>query len=115
MPLQTKGTETIANVRATEPIPAKESFGMNGTWRCTRKATTTVSAKSSALSARRSLDFEGSKLRGNRKTSSAPTVIPNMAIEMAMNAKWYHMVTLKIRVSRISNISVDRVTRKRPA
>jgi len=31
----------------------------------------------------------------------APTVIPNMAIEIARKAKWYQMVTLKIRVSRI--------------
>ena len=33
---------------------------------------------------------------------SAPTVIPNIAIEIATKAKWYHIVTLKIRVSRIS-------------
>ena len=33
---------------------------------------------------------------------SAPTVIPNIAIEIATKAEWYHIVTLKIRVSRIS-------------
>ena len=32
----------------------------------------------------------------------APTVMPKSASEMATKAKWYHMVTLKIRVSRIS-------------
>jgi hypothetical protein len=41
--------------------------------------------------------------------------MPSMASEIAMNAKWYHMVTLKIRVSRISNIIVVSVTRKSPA
>ena len=45
---------------------------------------------------------------------SAPTVIPNMATEMATNAKWYHMVTLKIRVSAISYIMVASATRTRP-
>ena len=37
-----------------------------------------------------------------------------MAIEIAMNAKWYHIVTLKIRVSRISNIKVASGGGKRP-
>ena len=32
-----------------------------------------------------------------------------------MNAKWYQVTTLKIRVSRISSISVASVTRSRPA
>ena len=35
-----------------------------------------------------------------------------MATEMAIKAKWYHMVTLKMRVNRISNIRVASVTRK---
>jgi hypothetical protein len=46
--------------------------------------------------------------------ATAPKVIPNMATEMAMKAKWYHIVTLKIRVKRISNISAAMVTRNRP-
>src|ERR1039458_2933757 len=41
--------------------------------------------------------------------------MPNMASEMATKAKWYHMVTLKIRVSRISSIMVASVIKKRPA
>src|SRR5512143_950265 len=45
----------------------------------------------------------------------APTVMPNIATEIATNAKWYHMFTLKTRVSRISNMSVARETRKTPA
>ncbi len=45
---------------------------------------------------------------------SAPTVIPNSATEIATNAKWYHIVTLKIRVRAISNMRVESVTRKSP-
>ena len=41
--------------------------------------------------------------------------MPNMATEMATKAKWYHIVTLKIRVSTISYISVVSVTTNRPA
>ena len=52
---------------------------------------------------------------GNRYTNMAPTVIPNMAIDIAINAKWYHMVTLKMRVSRVSYIRVARATMKSPA
>ena len=33
---------------------------------------------------------------------------------MATNAKWYHMVTLKMRVSAISYISVASVIANRP-
>ncbi len=41
--------------------------------------------------------------------------MPNSATEMATNAKWYHIATLKIRVSTISYISVVSVMMKRPA
>jgi hypothetical protein len=34
---------------------------------------------------------------------------------MATKAKWYHIVTLKIRVRTISYANVDSVTTKRPA
>ena len=40
--------------------------------------------------------------------------MPNIATEIATNAKWYHMVTLKIRVRRISYISVERATKASP-
>jgi len=40
--------------------------------------------------------------RGRRYTISAPTVIPSIATEMAAKAKWYHIVTLKMRVSSTS-------------
>src|SRR5206468_10670762 len=47
-------------------------------------------------------------------TRTAPAARPNMASEMAMNAKWYHIVTLKIRVRNSSSCSSDNVVRKRP-
>ena len=52
---------------------------------------------------------------GRRWTISAPSVVPNRATEMATKAKWYHMVTLKIRVSTISYISVVSVMTNKPA
>src|SRR2546430_2177116 len=48
---------------------------------------------------------------GRRNTSSAPTVMPNMAIEIAMNAKWYHIVSENTRVNSTSNITVASATR----
>src|SRR3989442_8301656 len=44
----------------------------------------------------------------------APTVMPNIATEMATNAKWYHIVTLKMRVRMISYMRVASVTRPSP-
>ena len=41
--------------------------------------------------------------------------MPNIAIEIATNAKWYHIVTLKMRVSSTSYISVESATSRRPA
>ena len=43
-----------------------------------------------------------------------PTAAPNMATEMAMNAKWYHIVTLKMRVRTISYITVASATKNSP-
>src|SRR2546426_4192690 len=40
---------------------------------------------------------------GRRNTSSAPTVMPNMAIEIAMNAKWYHMVRSEEHTSELQS------------
>ena len=57
----------------------------------------------------------GVKMRGLTDTTSAPAVMPNIATEIATNAKWYHIVTLKIRVSRISYISVESAMRNTPA
>ena len=40
--------------------------------------------------------------------------MPNIATEIATKAKWYHIVTLKIRVRRISYISVESATKASP-
>ena len=83
---------------------------------CTRKAITKKREKSRAIGRQvRPGPVRRVKCAAADKPAAPPTVMPNMAMEMATKAKWYHMVTLKIRVSRISSISVDNVTRKRPA
>jgi hypothetical protein len=43
-----------------------------------------------------------------------PSPQPRRATEIATNAKWYQMVAEKMRVSPISNMSPDKVTRKSP-
>src|SRR5215467_5518763 len=48
-------------------------------------------------------------------TRTAPAASPNMAREIAMNAKWYHIVTLKILVRNSSSCKSDRVVKKSPA
>ena len=58
--------------------------------------------------------FSGGNQLGRRWTTRAPTVMPNIATEMAMKAKWYQRLMEKIRVSRISKTSVARVTRNSP-
>ena len=40
--------------------------------------------------------------------------MPNIATEIATKAKWYHMVTLKMRVRSTSYISVERATNASP-
>src|SRR5262249_49687125 len=47
-------------------------------------------------------------------TRTAPAANPNMASEIAMKAKWYHIVTLNIRVRNSSSCRSDSVVRKRP-
>ena len=92
------------------------SCGSNGIASCVTKQIASVDGE------QRGEDARAGRLRRDRGTSaegggraSAPTVRPKSATEIATNAKWYHMVTLKIRVSTISYISVERVTRNRPA
>src|SRR5579862_419106 len=45
---------------------------------------------------------------------TAPTVVPNSAIDTAMKAKWYHMVAEKIRVRSNSSIKLLIITRATP-
>ena len=65
----------------------------------------------------RSLASFALSIRGkNRKrmTRTAPAASPNMASEIAMKAKWYHMVTLKILVRNSSSCNSERVVKNRP-
>ena len=66
------------------------------------------------LNESRECAFSFLKYTGNIYTINAPRVIPNIAIDMDINAKWYHIVTLKIRVRRISYIRVESVVRNNP-
>jgi hypothetical protein len=54
------------------------------------------------------------KAAGRKYTSSAPAVMPSMATLIAKNPRWYHVMTLKIRVSRISSVRVTSVVMNRP-
>jgi hypothetical protein len=54
-------------------------------------------------------------MRSRRRCrAKPPSPQPRSATEIATKAKWYQIVAEKIRVSPISNMSPDRVTRKRP-
>src|SRR5262245_19965063 len=57
----------------------------------------------------------GAKKRRPVSIRIAPTVSPNIATEMAMKAKWYQVMTLKMRVRTISWSSVAIATQKSPA
>ncbi len=87
----------------------------NGTEHCVRKLIARAQGNKTPVRASSSFVRAPVNSEGRRKTMRAPTVMPNMATEIATNAKWYHIVTLKIRVSRISYISVASATRKTPA
>ena len=89
-------------MNANEAMPSKLREVSTGILKCTSRAATAVMPNTRLQTAsRRGRSLFGNH-RGNRYTMSAPTVIPNIAIEIATKAKWYHIVTLKIRVSRIS-------------
>jgi hypothetical protein len=86
-----------------------------GSRRWTLRLAGMATAKARLLQASWAGARSGVNRLGIRYTTRAPTVVPNKAIEIAMKAKWYHMLTLKIRVSRISTMRVDSVTRNKPA
>ena len=114
MPLNTNGTEMTMQVPTTEAMPGTVTSGVNGISSWMAKQTTTDTPNSSEyLHSWRRTPAAG-KRWGRRCTASAPAVIPNSATEMATKAKWYHIVTLKIRVSAISSMSVAAVTQERP-
>ena len=114
MPLNTNGTEITTHVATTEATPGSVARGVNGMASWIAKQTATAAPNSRAKIHSWRPTSAGGKRRGRRCTSKAPTVIPNRATEMATKAKWYHIVTLKMRVRAISSIRVDRVTRARP-
>jgi hypothetical protein len=113
MPLNTNGIETTTQVSTTDHALAMSDSGTNGIVSWVTKQRASVTPKSSEW--RQRLSFTFRKRCGWKWTISAPAVIPNSATEIATNAKWYHMVTLKIRVRAISYISVESVIVKRPA
>ena len=99
----------------TDQTPTIVQCGTNGMLSCVRKLSTITTAKAVASWASRVCVTSGRNVCGRRYTRSAPAVMPNIATEIATKAKWYHIVTLKIRVSAISYISVESVTKKSPA
>src|SRR5262249_24246182 len=113
-PLNTNGTETRRHVPTTDAIPESVTDGSTGISSCAVKHTAIDTANKSEKSQSRCLTCPSGKRSGLRCTSSAPTVIPNSASEIAPKAKWYHIVTLKMRVKMISYISVASVTMNRP-
>src|SRR5437867_10156908 len=114
MPLKTKGTERTEYMSTMAGSAASDASGLAGVARYARKLRTIETEKSAAVLPRWSSTPPRAKRPGDRKTRRAPTVMPNMAIEIAMKAKWYHMVTLKMRVSRISYITVASAVANRP-
>ena len=99
---------------ANEDTPLADHAGSNGIWSWITKLTTMERLKSNDACASRSLVRSSGNNRGAKCTVMAPTVSPNSAMDTAIKAKWYHIVTLNIRVSRISYISVLSVVRNSP-
>ena len=112
IPLATNGT---MNSGTETSIKVSVSMGVcNLRYQWIAVATTAEIPVISALCDKR-CGTRPSKKRGRRNTVIAPAVMPNIVIEMATNAKWYIIVTLKIRVSRICNVKVASAIRKIPA
>src|SRR4051794_14685469 len=109
------GIEMITHVSAMEAMLPSVSWGSNRIRSWAEKQTAIATLNSSEAVQRRRRMSTGRNRLGNRWTVSAPAVKPNSDTEMATNAKWYHMVTLKIRVNAISYIRVASVVRNSPA
>src|SRR5262249_11254238 len=115
MPPNTNGIETRPSVARTEARPERVRVGATGMARCRRKVSGIPAAKASALIASQPAVAAGPKVAGRDWTTSAPAVMPRSAAATARKAKWYHIVTLKIRVRRISYIRVAADTANTPA
>src|SRR5262245_47539534 len=109
MPLKTNGTAAPLKVQMMDPQSVSELGTKRKAW--AKIAAAMESAKSNAHRPIRTGNLASGQACGRRNTASAPTVMPNMAIEIAMKAKWYHMVSENTRVSSTSNIRVANVTR----
>src|SRR5262249_26327225 len=107
IPAKTNGIAISVNASAVSAISRS---GLTGIRNCKMKQTTLVKANANAD---RSRETNGSRFFMT-STSTAPAARPNIAREMAMKAKWYHIVTLKMRVRNNSSWSNDNVVRNRP-
>ena len=108
IPPQTNGTATRVKAKTVQAISFSGSAGM---YNCPAKQIALVKAKSKARF--RSVAC-GSRLFIS-SMKMAPAASPNIASDIAMKAKWYHIVTLKMRVRKSSNCRSDSVVRKSPA
>ena len=72
------------------------------------------SAKPRELCTIRSRMPSSGNCAGRANTMTAPAVMPSITREMTKNAMWYQVITLVIRVSRISSTNVASATRKIP-
>jgi hypothetical protein len=114
-PEKKNGTERTRNfikksANAAIRLPAI-SNGMNGMFRSITKLIGMARPKQAddiAISFKARSGCEKGALSVTRAPLAA---IPNNANEIAMKAKWYHIVTEKMRVSRISKSRVDIPTR----
>ena len=115
MPLNTNGTATTTHTSSTVMAPRNVQCVLTGirSWITEQTAIDTPNRSENRASWR--FTSATPNRLGIRYTINAPPVMPNSAIEIATNAKWYHIVTLKIRVSPISYISDDNVTTNNPA
>ena len=61
---------------------------MNGMLSCVRKLRIIVTGSAAAVQARRRGVSSGGNQLARKYTINAPTVMPNIAMEIATNAKW---------------------------
>ena len=107
IPAKTKGIAARMKAKAVHTISVS---GSTGIYNCAAKQVALVKAKSrpKLASIACALRFFISSMK------IAPAARPNIASEIAMKAKWYHIVTLKMRVRNSSNCRTESVVKKSP-
>ncbi len=100
--------EKSANAAIRRPAT---SNGMNGMFRSVTKLIGMARPKQAADIAISFKARSGWEKGALSVTKTPLAAIPNKANEIATKAKWYHIVTEKMRVSRISKSRVDTPTR----